>query len=362
MMRLWLISYVLVGTTVAAQLGQELRPAVSKVYVQLEGIPRFLSPMQGFVMTPGGLMSSDDGGRSWKLMSTPPRTSSQVDLQASFLKDGTVVVFRSRLFVGPTLESILISSDHGAIWRSVAPPQDSEFFADGVHAVADRGDIWLGGSRDTPIQGVPKHLDCRQSLKDSVLTPVIYWLRSGEPKWIEQRLPIENGCPLHLLEFPNAPYGVAVSGSAVFFTENGGSLWRRSTLRAVGRLPEGLPSRLRFLDADPSYGWLSYADGFVFSTSDGGKTWLPMAAPGSALGRGELFGPWGELELLGKAAGFVIGDHGVLFYTRDAGRTWSKVNLPEPVDSVTCSYQTCWVRGWSRALYSFAVGISQVVP
>jgi len=72
--------------------------------------------------------------------------------------------------------------------------------------------------------------------------------------------------------------------SDVIGTSNGGKTWQligtvKAPLASIGKATHGVTT-VRF--ATPSVGWIFGIGRFLFRTSDGGKTWVPMPVPGDA--------------------------------------------------------------------------------
>lgn len=137
-------------------------------------------------------------------------------------------------------------------------------------------------------------------------------------------------------------------------TTDGGQTWRRINLN-------GDPDArvLRVLLTGEGHGWVFGEGGMIFTTRDGGATWLKKRAPtrhilfgGASLDRAQLWlvgsgatilqtkdggETWREGNILGitqsvrftatsfvdRARGWAVGGEGSIFMTVDGGRTWS---------------------------------------
>lgn len=119
--------------------------------------------------------------------------------------------------------------------------------------------------------------------------------------------------------FVDSKTGWAVAGDGVILhTEDGGQSWmRRQT--GVNQL-----SAVYFVNA--KFGWVTSRRGTIAHTSDGGKTWhkqLEYNPPGRPYSLNDI-------HFADKKNGWAVGidelGSGLLFRTKDGGKTWSNIN------------------------------------
>ncbi len=80
------------------------------------------------------------------------------------------------------------------------------------------------------------------------------------------------------------------------------------------------PDECRYLSfIDPLNGWIA-APARLAVTEDGAKTWKEMKFPA---GMNSIL----AMDLLTKNQGYVFTSDGVLFVTKDAGKTWNRINV-----------------------------------
>lgn len=187
---------------------------------------------------------------------------------------------------------------------------------------------------------------------------------------------LETGTKRDLLSvaFPTAQSGIAVGDFGTMIrTEDGGTTWSKVELPSNFQLPEEFaeivqPGDVLLYDvafATPEQGWVVGEFGVIFTTADGGKTWLMQESPVETTLFGVYFADtqngwatgieqvmlrtsdggqtWRELKVAGDNKGFVlgiydvavrgtvgwaIGDSGLLLRTTDGGETWTQVELP----------------------------------
>jgi photosystem II stability/assembly factor-like uncharacterized protein/tetratricopeptide (TPR) repeat protein len=205
-------------------------------------------------------------------------------------------------------------------------------------AVGDEGAIWhtIDGGREWERQPT----GVRSSLRSiCFLTPYTGWVAGRE-------------------ELPNGGGSTGV----LLYTRDGGLKWHRATLNVMPGL-----NCIRFRDNKVGFvagdGTDQYPSG-VFQTTDGGRTWEPIAGPRaptwlvadfSDAQNGALAGAWNRLatfrrdnvhmvdvdslggrsvrglQLQGKR-GLAVGDGGLVLLSDDAGATWGICDLKLPTE------------------------------
>lgn len=188
-------------------------------------------------------------------------------------------------------------------------------WVDGALRTSDGGAHWGRVVPDDMLADAPKGTD----VKAYPPAYVDYFVDSNHG-WLAYSLPSKTSCFDHV---------------TVFSTSDAGRTWRRSTpVSAAIQADTSLQLQLDFLDA--KHGWmtmLAYGriapDSFLYTTADGGLTWqLQSQLPNMASGCG--------LHFISLTVGFSGGCPNTssptasLTFTRDGGRTWSQVRLPEP--------------------------------
>lgn len=248
-------------------------------------------------MLAGGVFKSTDGGRSWRAASTglnpyvnalviDPETPSTIyaaagrvfkstDASRTWKLAGARSPIASSLAIDPVRPetvyaggfngraTVAKSTDGGRHWRSVA--------------VRGRANLWVGSLAVDPV------------------TPTtLYAGLQGPP---------------------------TNKGTAVLKSTDGGRTWRATRLKNTGYVLS--------LAIDPERPETVYAAGFngIFKTTDGGKRWASLAAPG-----GHVFGGWFAVAIDPREHETVYGSEvgryasgGGVWVSRDSGRSWRNV-------------------------------------
>ncbi|MEX0975416.1 MAG: hypothetical protein WD024_08750 [Bacillota bacterium] len=146
------------------------------------------------------------------------------------------------------------------------------------------------------------------------------------------------------IKMVDARKGWALKGGTVLRTTDGGRTWKDVSPKE-DRYPEGAGAA--FLDSDHAWLAVTVPQPDqmrgtlrIYRTADGGKTWSPFSATSLEGEEGSLplTGDKSGLSFATKDKGFVTGYWPIpgspyLFSTTDGGRTWSQTDLPIPAGS-----------------------------
>ena len=248
----------------------------------------------------GTLLATDDGGRLWRVMRRPTEDAIR-DVYFSNEMRGWLVCERS-IYDLKTKEEprtyLLRTTDGGASWKQVnviGKDVDARL----VRALfTDAGRAWAFGEEGA-----------------------LYTTRDGGASWERQRVPTRN----LLLGgwFLNSEEGWLVgAGATLLQTSDGGETWRTGTLVGLEPLPAGRTDsrRVRFTAAsfvDNRLGWAVGAEGCVFTTRDGGRTWVSQSSNVTA--------DLNDVKFLDEFEGWAAGAQGTLIHTKNGGARWEVV-------------------------------------
>lgn len=220
----------------------------------------------GWAATGSGLYYTRDGGKTWRSVST----SGATDLVRVDFADESHGWVLPKPSGATSQQSILRTTDGGKTWTSLITPCDSRFV----------------------------------SAAFSFYGPISGWLAcGGEPSAGSQ-----------------AKY--------VYRTDDAGSHWRLVSQTSMSPLdasaPKSLPTSGYVADVffrDEASGWLATSRGGLLHTTDGGKSWKPLA---SLYGERFPSSPY----FFSEERGYTLDAEGgqtVLLGTRDSGKTWRQL-------------------------------------
>jgi photosystem II stability/assembly factor-like uncharacterized protein len=284
--------------------------------------PRYLNAIEftdtthGWVVGQRGTIWQTQGGNGWQPLTAPRLQYSDVDFVDAAGQKAFALGFDGNIqrFV------VVKTTDGGATWRRVRTNQHRQVANDLFFLNAQRG--WTGGNR--------RHRACLLFTVNGGMT----W-RTVDPKAAGTRL-----YDLKQLWFSDALHGWAAAEKIITSrhgtmrsttllptlvrTSDGGRTWREVKSRGGGRIDA---THLEFKGA--RLGWAAGRTG-VWRTTDGGATWRlsrlwhrwmsgPVRFSDSVHGWALASGNGGPMDWFTQQ----------LFYTSDGGRTWQPVALPD---------------------------------
>ncbi len=319
---------------------------------QVFELPRFSEgELRGWTVARNGtLLSTDDGGRTWRVQQTLVRapqaaasaaSDPRLDEAARAAAEPRPVEMRGlhvhaqgqRLWVTAADGSIWRSTDAGDTWAEVAAPARTALRrivmdeagergwalgADGVIlSTGDGGQTWAQRTRGAAAVMLASHasedgLHLWVAGHDGLLIASA----DGGERWARQDTHVD-GASLHGLAFlPDRLLGWAVtSAGGVIATRDGGRNW--SAPKAVSK------RRLRSIhaDADGLRLWATGDGGEIWHASDGGTTWKRQTILRSP--DGALPNTLHRLRFLDQGQrGWAVGNGGWLARTDDGGQAW----------------------------------------
>lgn len=268
----------------------------------------------------GALLATTDGGEHWELRRKPVEDALH---EIIFTDESTGWIVCERSVFAPmakdeSVSYLLKTSDGGESWTrvDVTRGEDVDIKLAGLR-FADAEHGWVYGE-----QGV------------------LYATSDGGRAWSRQRVPTR-----HLLlggAFADAQHGwLSGGGLTLLRTEDGGENWRAGTLyipispattqpavatpRAGVKSSEAtargasLPASLRLnavFFAGAETGWAVGANGVIFFTADGGRSWQPQESGVKS----DLY----DVKFLDTLEGWAVGGEGTILHTKNGGRVWTQ--------------------------------------
>jgi photosystem II stability/assembly factor-like uncharacterized protein len=275
---------------------------------------QFVDERNCFFSTPDGIWRSSDSGVTWQFLHR------SADYQETIVK---VTFLDSNLGWMETHAGWLRTEDAGQTWQPFVTPLAS---SGGLREVTfiSKEIGWIGGAAlrtRTPRElklGVPRHL--LDDTTGKVLVPSIYRTDDGGKTWQVQNIPSNLG-EIDDIQFINSDQAIAIGGPEAFHTRDGGRTWLkvadpRDCVNEEDGGDEGQFSSAYLLDS--SVEWVTFDNGRMLNTTDGGKTWSELK-------------PCDEtrpivIHFLSQKRGYGLDSGGLLFETMDGGHHWLKIS------------------------------------
>ncbi len=282
----------------------------------------FLDERRGWAVGGSGvLLATEDGGTTWRLRSRPTEDTLH-DVYFTDERNGWLVCERSIYdlkALDETRTYLLRTKDGGSTW--------------------DRVNV-LGRDEDTRLlRALFTHGGRGWAFGEA---GALYATRDGGATWERKRVPTRHLLLGGLLLDGEQGWLVG-AGSTVLQTSDGGETWNAGTL--LGLVPPAGTSadarRVRFTATsfvDRDRGWAVGAEGQIFVTRNGGRTWTPQASNTTA----DLL----DVKFLDRLEGWAAGAVGTLLHTTDGGARWEIV----PSGTTHALERLCFVgraRGWA---------------
>ncbi len=255
----------------------------------------FLDHNRGWAVgSRGALLATIDGGRTWKVKSSPIEDTIR-DIYFTDDQNGVIVCERNIYDLQTNDEPrayLLKTMDGGEHWKKVS-------VRGGIIDARLMRTVFTGNGRGWAFgEGGAMFVtsDAGNSW-DRLQAPTRYLLLGGamidESGWL------------------------VGAGSTILQTDDGGATWRH------GRFTS--PINIRFNATsflDQRVGWAVGSNGAIFRTVNGGRSWQRQRSGVSA----DLF----DVKFISAGEGWAVGAEGTVLHTRDGGLNWISERSPTP--------------------------------
>lgn len=276
------------------------------------------------------LWQSRDGGHSW--FSVNEIVGNEPPLGYHFI--GADIGWRY------SLENLYRTNDSGKTWTIVATPLDLEKGELRSVWFSDDKTGWVAGGVYRALTEEEKRIGVTNNARngDQVLDAAVFRTDDGGNTWNRQPLsPVWEG-RISDVRFFDKSRGLAL-GEIVYYTDDGGKSWRRPVFKRgcvrekyLNDFYEASPQYVAMLD--PNLWWLSFNDGRIVKSADGGRSWCDLLHPGGvAFSQG---GPeyFTSLHFDTPEHGWGLGWDRFVYETTDAGATWKRLTSDVTVESM----------------------------
>jgi photosystem II stability/assembly factor-like uncharacterized protein len=309
----------------------------------------FVNQNVGFMGSNGAIVRTMDGGQSWILRSWYPNCP--VIFGMDFISADVGLV--GGLMAGGSDEGIFKTTNGGQIWRLKYPhavndviylTNDVVLSIDGIETIKsiDGGDTW-----QQTFGQVPTGLFDMEKIDETTVVGVsgagdVWKTSDGGFSW-RQTLVGEGDLPASwYINFRDTLNGHVVGQSgAIFSSGDGGETWVRMN-KGISRDWNALAA---FSNGEVV---LAGHHGYVQKTANAGVSWTPQLLDPPTFGRDTSFS---DIDVTSENEAVAVGHWGGLFKTFDRGENWLNLNgafsidyYPNAVEFVDAN--NGWVVGW----------------
>jgi photosystem II stability/assembly factor-like uncharacterized protein len=233
----------------------------------------FANSRTGYLLSRDAVWRTDSGGAHWSRLSLPEHLPTFFSFSAAQFVPGG----KGWLLLRD--EHILATGSFGTTWRQIKSP-----IIDGVtdtcYFLKDGLTGWIAGGEYVRYSDrLARPNWAIEGRQDGlyVFSPVIYVTRDGGLTWARQALPRTPGYFIQHFHFADSRCGIAAAQSTVLVTHDGGRTWDVGIQGDVG-FPSRVAHDTFMLDGNTA--WVSFDDGSLLRTTDGGIHWANVLAVG----------------------------------------------------------------------------------
>lgn len=302
---------------------------------------QFINEQEAWLSTGNELWHSFDGGKRWNQCCVGIRSWGARDIDRfEFVDSQTGWVLASSL--------IYSTRDGGRSWVTLTLPDSDavihsiEFLDDGEHGWAAGEGYRLISQKDAAR--VPSQLLSSDGRR--ALYPAVFYTEDGGSTWYPQRLPSSEGRLLHLYCI-DVSHCWASSDAEIFYLEGSDHIWRRVNYSkrqctnkllletTQGTAKSGIvyqPVAIYFLNA--TQGWLSFRNGYMAQSADGGRSWCDGLDPRSVWASESWGTFFQKVYFTHSVHGWGLSAEGALYETNDGGKYWAEVNVEARLEDI----------------------------
>jgi photosystem II stability/assembly factor-like uncharacterized protein len=300
---------------------------------------QFVDKDTGWITCEGNLWRTSDGGNSWEHIYFARREDDHLTFYFIDAQNGWAT----------SIHTLLKTDDGGRTWRQLTSPTPDmgKGASSRVIFLKDGKTGWLAGAIMKPIP---------PSLKDAIrnryidgknaLTGAIFFTENGGESWRLQKVSEKIGSWFFNL-YLSDPQTVWASGeeTGIFHSEKGkwveidydkGTCDKRYFLATLdmGEKPTEDsydPHTIYFVDS--THGWMSFPNGYMAKTNDGGATWCDLLRP-NTFGGNATPTYLKKIYFTDSRNGWALSSDGNLLHTIDGGLSWTRVSKASHFDDM----------------------------
>ncbi|MGH7807940.1 MAG: WD40/YVTN/BNR-like repeat-containing protein [Thermodesulfobacteriota bacterium] len=296
---------------------------------------QFASQREGWLSSKEKLWRTLNGGLDWELIFSSDARAQEIrnfgflNLRIGWmLRWEGIYITEDRGFTWIKQPSTLLDHPKGTL-HSVTFTEDGKigWAIGGLYRPISRKDL---AERRFPNNTVSSELR-------SVLYGAIFSTDNGGISWRQLFISSEPGRFL-CLAFLDIKRGIVVGDAGVYYTDNGGNQWKEAifnencTNLKDKNFFEQTPVYVNLVQ--PGLGWLSFNNGLVLKSTDGGQAWCDLLRPEQVWARGDQNAYFKKIHFLDSTHGWGLKANGSLCETKDGGETWEEVEAKIKFDDM----------------------------
>lgn len=284
---------------------------------------QFTSDRDAWLANGEKLWHTEDGGKNWLQVEVPDSDSSSDIASFGFSSLSSGWVYKHG--------KLYKTSNAGKTWIQL-PSLPIEYPKGSFHKIIFSGDAqvaWAVGGIYIPVsrEAILKHRFPNNTIANdfgAVLYGAIYSSDDGGESWKPQYLSSQVGRYVDIA-FSGTKNAVAFGDAGIMFSEDNGDNWvpvkfeKDCTDRIYREHYEGQP--LHALLYSSSLGFLSYSDGRLARSNDGGMTWCDFLHPREVWPDGEMNAYFEKIHFSTPIEGWAKKANGTLYRTNDGGKS-----------------------------------------
>lgn len=346
MLRTLICGFVLLPIACSSVGSSKLKPSVQQnsVGTQIPGLQRIGGVPQGkppqeircldtnrcWLQQGRNLLRSTNGGESWSLVNV--LQEDQPLRRFAF--------FSEEVGWAISLFDLYKTEDGGQTWLKKSSPFEQRGEIRSVSLLENTRTVWLAGGLHRPQTkeelkyGVPNNA----RVGESVIEEAIFRTDDEGKTWQRELLSPELIGRILDVRFFDANHGIALGEKVFYTTIDGGQNWKLPQFPAgcvrkdyLADTYEGQPVSVAMLDSE--LWWLTYNDGRIVKTEDGGRKWCDLVQAGTVRFDETGLPYFRFLHFFDKQGGWALGGDKYLYETKDSGVTWTRMTSSIRFDS-----------------------------
>jgi photosystem II stability/assembly factor-like uncharacterized protein len=308
---------------------------------------QFMNKQDGWLYNFNHLWRTSDGAKTWATVYDVSSNRDAGYLSVEFIN--AQVGWRCDI---NTLEKTI---DGGVTWKAIPAPfksNDGEIFSVQFLQGGRRG--WLTGGLYQPLKPSQYgQFPASETTADGTkaLQGVVFYTEDSGQSWRRQLIETASGKIVQNIVITPTGRAWTTAGYDTFYLE--GNRWQKVDygrcssnnkllLEAAvnGDKEHDFYAPLAIDFIDDSQGWLSFTNGYIAKTTDGGRTWCDLSSlktSGSKSDERLL------LHFINALDGLAVGGDGGLYETADGGTSWRKIETNLVIADIYRGNDDIWV-------------------